>query len=32
MEFFFTKEGAHEINRIVYHKDITGKHVEDYSF
>lgn len=25
----FTKEGAHEINRIVYHKDITGKHVED---
>ena len=24
----FTKEGAHEINRIVYHKDITGKHVE----
>lgn len=26
---FFTKEGAHEINRIVYHKDITGKHVED---
>lgn len=27
--FLFTKEGAHEINRIVYHKDITGKHVED---
>ncbi|AQW22765.1 L-aspartate oxidase [Clostridium perfringens] len=25
----FTKEGAHKINRIVYHKDITGKHVED---
>ena len=25
----FIKEGAHEINRIVYHKDITGKHVED---
>ena len=25
----FTKEGAHEINRIVYHKDSTGKHVED---
>ncbi|WP_283705956.1 L-aspartate oxidase [Clostridium perfringens] len=24
----FTKEGAHKINRIVYHKDITGKHVE----
>lgn len=25
----FTREGAHAINRIVYHKDITGKQVED---
>ena len=25
----FTKEGAHTINRIVYHKDITGKRVEE---
>lgn len=25
----FTREGAHSINRIVYHKDITGKEVED---
>ncbi|MDZ4992086.1 L-aspartate oxidase [Clostridium perfringens] len=24
----FTREGAHTINRIVYHKDITGEHVE----
>ena len=28
----FTKEGAHEINRIVYHTDVTGKHVEDILF
>lgn len=25
----FTREGAHSVNRIVYHKDITGKHVEE---
>ena len=28
-EILYTKEGAHSKNRIVYHKDITGAHVEE---
>ena len=28
-ELLYTKEGAHSVNRIVYHKDITGKEITE---